>query len=82
MKRAERDMLERAFIADVGGALDGGPRIVQSRKTKAVDWLVNAGLLEPVTATIPGRPPIRVSGYAITLQGHALYCATCTEEDP
>jgi hypothetical protein len=66
-------VLERAFAAEINRAVQP----LQLGKSKAVQACVEAGLLEAVEVTLPGRFPVIVRGHELTHAGRAAYCATC-----
>lgn len=80
MKKSELTILERAFSAEIEGALNRGFYLFQSH-TKAAERLADAGYLERVEVTVGGRFPVTVKGYALTHLGRSTYCATCPDPD-
>lgn len=76
-------ILERAFAGEINRAVEPGqPDIpLQLGKSKPVQACVEAGLLEPVEVTLPGRFPIIVRGHELTHAGRYAYCSTCAGED-
>ena len=66
-------LLERAFEAEIAGALTTRPPVMQTR-SKLAEELVGDGLLVKAEATLPGRFPLRVAGYMLTEAGRLAYC--------
>ena len=73
MTRRHWQLLETVFAADVSGALNGSPRMLQTR-SKLIHDLERDGLVEHVTETLPGRFAVTVEGWALTALGHMTYC--------
>lgn len=76
-------VLEAAFAAEIDGALRGGPRVYQPRgrdRATAMD-LTDLGLLDAIAETVPGWPPVVVSGYVLTERGRIIYCASLPADD-
>ena len=70
-------LLEKAYAAEVNGALGGYSRIMQTRATKLAGDLVAAGYLRAVEESI-GR--VTIKGYDLTELGRLTYCMSCIEE--
>ncbi len=77
MNKQELGLLERAFDAEIGAALDGKPHVMQTKAITCADGLVTAGLLNKVSTVWRG---IEIHGYELTHAGRFAYCATCEDE--
>lgn len=79
MSKAELDILEKAFAADVEHAISSGLGLIQT-KSRVAKRLCDDGLLAESQVTLPGRIPVVVKRYSITLLGHFAYCTSdrCT----
>lgn len=69
MTKAELNVLEKAFMAEVEDRLP-----FQPRQSKAVIQCVNDGLLQPMTVR---SGMVTMSGYQLTHAGRYLYCSSC-----
>lgn len=78
MKKHELQILERAFAAEIDGALMGGPGVIQTR-SKVAKQLEDEGYLSTVTVAYGGRIPVTVTGYVLTHAGRIAYCSTAAE---
>lgn len=76
----QKHWLGELFAAEVNSEFTNLPPIKQLPKRYGAQ-LVNKGLAEEVEATLPGRFPVRISGYVLTQLGHMTYCMSCTDED-
>lgn len=74
MDKRDLALLERAFEAEVRGAILKCPRLMQTKATARADALVADGLLTNAAEMWGGA---RVEGYELTHAGRLLYCATC-----
>ena len=80
MKKSEIAILEKAFCAEINGALEKTSSLLQT-KSKIAQKLAVDGLLMKSTEIIQcGRFPIEVSGYSLTHAGRIAYCLTCEDE--
>ena len=80
MNKAELKLLELAFAAQLP---PGKIRLIQPRPSKTLRSLVDRDYLTPATVTLPGRFPVTVTGYELTLLGHMAYCHSCADvEEP
>ena len=72
--------MERAFTAEIEGALSGGLQLYQTRSIAAKE-LANDGYLIEQTIELGGRFPVTVCGYALTELGRFAYCTSprCAE---
>lgn len=77
MNKKDLDLLERAFGAEICAALEGTPRLIQTKSARA-KALAEAGLLHKCSEVWKG---IRIEGYELTHAGRFAYCSTC-EESP
>lgn len=71
MRARELKMLEKAYAAEVNGALGNGIQIMQTRGTDTADQLVNEGYLRRVKETHFG---VTIEGYLLTDLGRLIYC--------
>lgn len=78
MNKRDLALLERAFGYEISAALQGFPRLMQTKATARADALVADGLLSKCVEFWRG---VRLEGYELTHAGRALYCATCATED-
>lgn len=76
MTKAQYGALEKLFQAEVESAMEGKYPIVQS-KAKVYRELAEEGLAEEMKITLPGRFPVVITGWTLTLAGHYAYCSTC-----
>ncbi len=76
MTKSELAILEKAFAAEIDGALSGGLRLFQSR-SKVAKHLVAEGYLREVTEHHGGVMRVRVTGYELTEVGRLAYCLSC-----
>lgn len=74
MNTKDLALLERAFAAEVRGAIQKCPRLMQTKATARADALVADGLLTKAAEMWSGA---RIEGYELTHAGRLLYCATC-----
>ena len=77
MTKQELNLLERAFAAEIGAAIEGAPRPMCT-KSKLAETLVADGLLAKCVEVWRG---IKFEGYELTHAGRFAYCATCAAED-
>lgn len=77
MNKQQLRILERAFEAEVRGALNGGPTVLQTR-SKLAEQLVEDGFLDRVSEKFGA---VRVDGYGLTEAGHAFYCMSCGDSE-
>lgn len=73
MTKPELALLEKAFEAEIEGALKHGPRLFQS-KSNLAKKLVAKGYLVESEAVLGGRFPVRIKGYELTELGRLEYC--------
>lgn len=73
MNKQQLHILERAFEAEVNGALNHGTQVMQTR-SKIAKQLVAGGLLEVISEKFG---PVIVEGYGLTDAGRMLYCMSC-----
>jgi hypothetical protein len=76
MKAKDLKLLERVFEAEINGALSGAPRCAQI-KSKRMIFLQHEGYVQETTVTLPGRFPIKVTGWELTEFGRLTYCMSC-----
>ena len=74
MNKKDIALLEKAFVAEVGSALQDAPPLMQTRSEKRANALVADGLLIECNATWKG---IVIKGFALTHAGRSAYCSTC-----
>lgn len=67
------DLLEKAFAAEVEGAVSGGVGMLQTKSLTA-KRLAESGYLDEKVVTLSGNPPVTVRGFALTHLGRAEYC--------
>lgn len=82
MNKSELDLLERAYAAEIDGAINGGLGLLQT-KSRLAEELARAGYLVKDKVTLGGRLPVTVEGYRLTILGNATYCFSdrCGEEE-
>lgn len=82
-KRTRRviQALGKMFAAEIDSAMN--PRLLPIAQIgpSIGKQLVAEGLAEEVEATLPGRLPVKVSGYVLTLKGHMAYCMANENEE-
>lgn len=78
MNQKDIALLERAFKTEILAALEGTPRLMQTKATARADALVADGLL---TKCVEFWRGIKIEGYELTHAGRFAYCATCEGED-
>jgi hypothetical protein len=72
-------LLEKAFDAEVRAAIQGGPRLMQTR-SKLAEKLVADGYLEPSEEIVgTGWSRVIVKGYVLTPLGNMTYCMSCSD---
>lgn len=76
MTKAELELLEKVFAAEVYAAFTNGMHLVQTR-CKVARKLEADGLLREKEIVVGGWPPITVKGYELTHAGRMAYCMTC-----
>ena len=76
MTKTDLKLLERVFEAEVNGALTGAPYVAQI-KSKRMAFLAESGLVQEVTITMSGWPPLKITGWALTELGRLTYCTSC-----
>lgn len=69
-------LLERVFTGEIEAAMKGHALPVQI-KSKRMLVLESEGYVEEVTVTLPGRFPVRVTGWVLTVRGNYAYCSSC-----
>lgn len=81
MKKSKLEILERAFMAEIDGAMGKGIGLLQT-KSKLARELADEGYLVSYTLTSEGRFPTSISGYILTEIGHMTYCTSefCSRE--
>ena len=77
MNKKDISLLERAFAAETGAALEGTPRVMQTKATARAEALVADGLLHKCVEHWRG---VRLEGYELTYAGRFTYCATCEDD--
>lgn len=70
MNKRDLALLEKAFEAEIGAALNGTPRVMQTKSARA-EVLVAEGLLLKSEEVWRG---VRMKGYELTHAGRFLYC--------
>ena len=74
LNKAELKLLERAFAAQLP---PNAIQVIQPRKSKALDRLLELEYLKEATVTLPGNFPVAIQGYELTLMGNMAYCLCC-----
>ena len=78
MDKRELALLEKAYCAEVNGALSKAPHLMQTKAVKLADKLVADGLLRKVDTRLHGGPfTVHLQGYELTEAGRLAYCLTC-----
>ena len=82
MNKQSLDMLERAFAAEIDGALNKHLGLLQTR-SKAAKKLEEDGMLVAVRETLYSTIPVVVCGYRLTERGRMEYCMSdkCSESE-
>ena len=82
MNKQSLDMLERAFAAEIDGALNKHLGLLQTR-SKAAKKLEEDGMLVAVCETLYNTIPVVVCGYRLTERGRMEYCMSdrCSEPE-
>ena len=78
MNKKDIGLLGLAFEAEIGGALEGKPSLMQTKAITRADALVADGLLTKCVECWCG---VKLEGYELTHAGRFAYCATCKDED-
>jgi hypothetical protein len=82
MRKADLQLLERAFHAEIEAAISkSGFYMMQTKARKRADALVEAGLLRKVSERMHGPWPCTVDGYALTELGRLTYCTNCADTE-
>lgn len=76
MNKKDLALLERAYAAEIGAALEGAPRPMQTRAVARAEALVADGLL---TKCVESWRGVRIEGYELTHAGRFAYCASCDD---
>lgn len=76
IRKPELALLEKAFAAEVQGALTRMPGIMQSR-AKLAEKLVADGLLLKARVEVGPAPFVVIDGYVLSEAGRYLYCTSC-----
>jgi spermidine synthase len=78
MNKRELNLLERAYNAEIEGALNKTGVYVMQTKSKLADKLVKEGFLNRIeqvfNAGWHGALQVRVDGYVLTDAGRLFYC--------
>lgn len=76
MKKADLKLLGRVFEAEFNAAMTGAPHVAQI-KSQRMRELEKEGYVAEKTITLPGRFPVKVTGWELTELGRMTYCASC-----
>jgi len=80
MNKQELALLEKAFCAEINAAMNQGIHLLQTKKAKLAEKLVNEGYLEKVALKRnAGGLTMTVTGYELTHQGRIAYCQSCPQ---
>lgn len=74
MTKQDAKILERMFDAEFQ------IRLPCQLKSKHLERLASEGLIERMEVTLPGRFPVRISGWKLTLKGNYAYCEWAAEQ--
>lgn len=74
LNRRDFELLGQVFTAEIQDILPA-----QIGKSKSVKSLQERGFIEPYERILPGRFPVRVSGWALTHAGRIAYCQNCSD---
>lgn len=77
MNKRDIQLLERIFEDDIASALGERANVPTQIKGKRIEELERQGYVVRVEATLPGRFPVTVKGWGLTMRGHAAYCFSC-----
>lgn len=82
MKKSHLNALGKVFASEIDQAMKpaGIPRFPFQSKTKVFAELEGMGLVRREVVTLPGRPPLEVSGWTLTESGRFAYCSECKDE--
>ena len=80
MDKKSFSILEKAYEAEIDGAMSGGFGILQT-KSKIAKKLEDDGYLVKVSYVIGGHFPVMVTGYRLTMLGN-MTCCICSCYDP
>lgn len=69
-------LLEKVFSAEIDGAINGGSGLYQTKSLLA-RRLEDEGYLRAEEIKLPGRFPVTIRGYRLTLLGNFTYCMNC-----
>ncbi|MDQ3018586.1 MAG: hypothetical protein M3Q64_01805 [bacterium] len=73
MKKNDLRLLEKVFVNEIVSEYP-----FQS-KSKQYELLEEEGYVIRTFAVLPGRLPVKVSGWNLTAYGHIIYCRSCSE---
>lgn len=78
IEKFKLEILERCFDAEISNTLGQSiSPLYQRKRNKAVVALLAEGLIEEAEQTLPGRFPVKIKGYVLTLAGNRAFCAMC-----
>lgn len=75
MNKKDLKLLEKVFISDIETGLP-----FQS-KSKEYKRLEEEGYVQQCSVTLPGRFPVTITGYTLTILGNFTYCQSCKDEE-
>jgi len=71
ISKADMELLERFFET-----CEIKNQLIQSN-SKRIKAMEKRGMAEHVEFTLPGRFPVTISGWRLTLKGHMTFCMNC-----
>ena len=74
MNKQTMALLEKAFAAEIDFYLNQSLLPLIQTKSKLAKQLAEEGLLQLVDEVLPGKFPVRVTGYMLTELGRFEYC--------
>ncbi len=75
MNKADLKRLEKIFASEIAGNL-----VFQS-KSKHYERLEQEGYVFKLSYILPGKIPVRITGWQLTHFGHFTYCDSCKDEE-
>lgn len=77
MDKDQLKILEHIFGAEIAGLEVWQKRHPGHKQKTAIEALQASGHIHWHEFILPGRLPVRISGWALTPKGHLEYCQSC-----